>query len=434
MAGKDQMNTDSFSESTISHLTPVWSHLSDVVVSKGEGCYLYGQDGDRYLDFTSGIGVTNTGHCHPQVVKAIQEQAEKLIHGQANIVYSPAVLDLVENLMPIVPEGLDGFFFSNSGAEAVEGAVKLARQATGRPNVIVFQGSFHGRTNQTMAMTTSKTIYRAGYQPLTAGVFVAPFPNSYRYGWNEEKTVAFCLNELEFLLLSQTAPQETAAMIIEPVIGEGGYIPIPSHFLEGVRDICNRHGILLILDEIQSGFGRTGQFFALEHYEVESDILVMAKGLASGLPMSAIAAPLDLMKRWTLGAHGGTYGGNPVAAAAASATIQIILKENLLQNARERGHQLMNGLVEMQGRWPFMADIRGLGLMVGLEIGVPGRGPDKDLASRIQAKCVENKMLILTCGTFGNVIRWIPPLIVSAQQIDDSLHILEESIEELVET
>jgi 4-aminobutyrate aminotransferase len=428
------MNKESYSDTTKSHLSPVWTHLSEIVVTKGEGCYLYGQDGDRYLDFTSGIGVTNTGHCHPMVVKAIQDQAEKLIHGQANIVYSPAVLELVEKLMPIVPEGLDGFFFSNSGAEAVEGAIKLARQATGRPNVVVFQGSFHGRTNQTMAMTTSKTIYRAGYQPLTAGVFVAPFPYAYRFGWDEEKTVAFCLNELEFLLLSQTAPHETAAMIIEPVLGEGGYVPMPSRFLEGVREVCDRHGILLILDEIQSGFGRTGRFFALEHFGAKPDILVMAKGLASGLPMSAIAAPMDLMKRWTSGAHGGTYGGNPVTAAAASATIQVILEEDLLQNARERGEQLMDGLVEMQGHWPFMGDIRGLGLMVGLEIGVPGRGPDKDLAGRIQAKCVENKMLILTCGTYGNVIRWIPPLIVTRQQIDDGLTILEESINELVET
>ncbi|MGB3716758.1 MAG: aminotransferase class III-fold pyridoxal phosphate-dependent enzyme [Candidatus Promineifilaceae bacterium] len=428
------MREEGLTHPAMYHLSPVWTHLSDIVVDRAEGCYLYDRNGDQYLDFTSGIGVTNTGHCHPRVVGAIQEQAARLIHGQANIVYSPAVLDLVEKLKPVVPAGLDGFFFSNSGAEAVEGAIKLARHATGRPNVVVFQGSFHGRTNQTMAMTTSKTIYRVGYQPLTAGVFVAPFPNKHRYGWDDANTVSFCLNELEFLLLSQTAPQETAAMIIEPVLGEGGYIPLPPDFLQGVRDICDRHGILLILDEIQSGFGRSGRFFALEHYDVRPDILVMAKGLASGLPMSAIAAPLDLMKRWTIGTHGGTYGGNPVAAAAASETIQVILEEGLLQNALDRGRQLMDGLEEMQGRWPFMADIRGLGLMVGLEIGVPGRGPDQDLTSRIQAKCLEYKMLILTCGTFGNVIRWIPPLVVTEQQIEDSLVILEESIEELVET
>ncbi len=428
------MSSDGFLHSSKEHLSPVWTHLSEIVVTRAEGCYLYDKDGDRYLDFTSGIGVTNTGHCHPRVVRAIQEQAAALIHGQANIIYSPALLGLVENLQNVVPSELDGFFFSNSGAEAVEGAIKLARHATGRPNIIVFQGSFHGRTNQTMAMTTSKTVYRTGYQPLAAGIFVAPFPYSYRYGWDDEKTVSFCLNELEFLLLSQTAPQETAAMIIEPVLGEGGYIPSPPAFLEGVREICDRHGILLILDEIQSGFGRSGKFFAFEHYDVMPDILVMAKGLASGMPMSAIAAPLELMKRWKIGTHGGTYGGNPVAAAAASETIRVIIEEDLLQNTRERGRQLMDGLEEMQERWPFMADVRGLGLMVGLEIGVAGRGPDKDLAGRIQEKCIEKLMLILTCGTYGNVIRWIPPLVVTEQQISDSLTILEESIEELVET
>jgi len=415
------------------HLAPVWTHLSDIVVERGEGCYLYDSAGTAYLDFTSGIGVTNTGHCHPKVVKAIQEQAGKLLHGQANIVYSRPILELVERLRTVVPESLDGFFFSNSGAEAIEGAVKLARQATGRPNVIVFQGSFHGRTNQAMAMTTSKTVYRVGYQPLAAGIFVAPFPNVYRYGWDEQTTVDFCLNELELMLHSQTAPEETAAMIIEPVLGEGGYVPAPPAFIKGLREICNRYGILLIFDEVQTGFGRTGKFFALEHSGVVPDILVMAKGLASGMPMSAIAAPLDLMRRWKTGTHGGTYGGNPVVAAAAVATIEVITEEGLLANAEARGEQLRDALEEMQIRWPFLGDIRGWGLMVGLEIGVPGRGPDKDLAVRIQATCLDGNLLLLTCGTYGNVIRWIPPLVVSESQINEALMIMEEGIEEIFE-
>jgi 4-aminobutyrate aminotransferase len=414
-------------------LSPVWTHLTDILVERAEGCYLYDAAGSQYLDFTSGIGVTNTGHCHPKVVQAIQEQAARLIHGQANIVYSPSVLRLVEALRTVMPPSLDGLFFSNSGAEAVEGAVKLARHATGRPNVIVFQGSFHGRTNQTMAMTTSKTVYRIGYQPLAAGVFVAPFPYSYRYGWDEQATVEFCLNELDFLLHSQTDPQETAAMIIEPVLGEGGYVPAPAGFLQALRQICDRHGILLILDEVQSGFGRTGRFFALEHAGIEPDILVMAKGLASGLPMSAIAAPLALMAKWLPGTHGGTYGGNAVAAAAAAATVEVIRDEGLLANALERGRQLQDGLIEMQIRWPFLGDIRGLGLMVGLEIGVPGRGPDKDLAHRIQEQCLARNLLLLTCGTYANVIRWIPPLIVTEQQINDALLILDDALEEIFE-
>jgi 4-aminobutyrate aminotransferase len=309
----------------------------------------------------------------------------------------------------------------------------LARQATGRPNIIVFQGSFHGRTNQTMAMTTSKTVYRVAYQPLAAGIFVAPFPYAYRYGWDEQTAVDFCLNELEMMLHSQTAPEETAAMIIEPVLGEGGYIPAPPAFMKGLREICNRYGILLIFDEVQTGFGRTGKFFALEHSGVVPDILVMAKGLASGMPMSAIAAPMDLMRRWKTGTHGGTYGGNPVAAAAAVATIDVIREEGLPANAEARGQQLRDAMEEMQIRWPFMGDIRGWGLMVGLEIGVPGRGPDKDLAGRIQSQCLDANLLLLTCGTYGNVIRWIPPLVVSESQINDALLIMEEGFEEIFE-
>jgi 4-aminobutyrate aminotransferase len=416
-----------------SHLAPVWFHVTDLVVDRGAGAYVWDDKGTRYLDFTSGIGVTNTGHCHPKVVQAIQEQAARLIHGQANIVYSPSVIRLVERLLTVVPPGLDGFFFSNSGAEAVEGAVKLARHATGRPNVIVFQGSFHGRTNLTMAMTTSKTVYRVGYQPLAGGIFTAPFPYRYRYGWDEQTTVDFCLNELEFLLQCQTAPAETAAIIVEPVLGEGGYVPLPNGFLAALREICDRHGILLILDEVQSGFGRTGKFFALEHFGVVPDILVMAKGLASGMPMSGLVAPLDLMRKWLPGTHGGTYGGNPGAAAAAAATIEVIGEEGLLDNALERGRQLMDGLAELQMRWPFIGDVRGLGLMVGSEIGVPGRGPDKDLAARIQAQCLDRELILLTCGTYGNVIRWIPPLVVSEQQINDGLLIFEEAIEEIFE-
>lgn len=413
------------------YLSPVWTHLSEIAVERAEGCYMYDADGRQYLDFTSGIGVTNTGHCHPRVVRAIQEQAAKLLHGQANVVFSPSLIRLVEELRSVVPDHLDGFFFSNSGAEAVEGAVKLARQITGRTNVIVFQGSFHGRTSQTMAMTTSKTIYRVGYQPLAAGVFVAPFPYSYRYGWDEETTTDFCLNELEYLLLSQTAPRETAAVVIEPVLGEGGYVVPPARFMRGLREICDRHELLLIADEVQSGFGRTGRFFAMEHFEIQPDILIMAKGLASGMPMSGIAAPLELMRRWIPGSHGGTYGGNPVAAAAAAATVQVIRDEGLVANAANRGRQLMDGLEELQSRYPVIGEVRGLGLMVGVELSEPNsHKPFPEIAKSIQNACLERDLLLLTCGTYGNVIRWIPPLIATEQQINDGLTIFEAATAE----
>lgn len=416
------------------YLSPVWTHLSQIVVERGEGCYLYDATGNRYLDFTSGIGVTNTGHAHPRVVRAVQEQAAKLLHGQANIVYSPAVIRLAETLREVVPPSLDRFFFSNSGAEAVEGAVKLARHATGKQNIVVFQGSFHGRTNLAMALTTSKTVYRVGYQPLAAGVFVSPFPYPFYYGWDEDDTVDFCLRELEHLLKAQTAPEETAAILIEPVLGEGGYVPAPPRFLQGLREICDRHGILLIFDEIQTGFGRTGSFFCFEQSGVVPDILIMAKGLGSGIPISAIAAPQALMDKWTPGTHGGTYGGNPVAAAAAVATINVIRDEGLCENARARGEQLMTGLRELQAEFPIIGDVRGLGLMIGVEIGATGLAPQPEPAKAIQQGCLADNLLLLTCGTYANTIRWIPPLVAGESEIADALDIFGRAVARVIRT
>jgi 4-aminobutyrate aminotransferase len=413
-------------------ISPVWSRITPIVAERAEGAYVYDQDGTRYLDFTSGIGVTNTGHCHPKVVQAIQEQAAKLLHGQANIIFHPPLLELAEKLRTIVPEGLDSFFFSNSGAEAVEGAVKLARHATGRPNVIVFQGSFHGRTALTMALTTSKTIYRAGYQPLPAGAFVAPYPYAYRYGWSPEETEAFCLRELKLLLKSQTAPFETAAILVEPVLGEGGYVVPTPGFLQALRRICDEHGFLLIADEIQSGFGRTGKWFAIEHFGVAPDIMTMAKGLASGLPLSGIAARRELMERWIPGSHGGTYGGNAVACAAAVATIRVIREEGLLENVQQMGALLMGRLRELQGDFPVIGDVRGLGLMVGAEFTAADGTPATDLAKAVVQGCLKRRLLLLTCGPWDNTVRWIPPLVVTQEQIEEALAIFQDALAEAV--
>ena len=305
----------------LKNLSPVWTHLTQIQPERAEGLYIYDAEGNRYTDFTCGIGVTNTGHCHPAVVQAIKKQAEKLIFGQINIVIPSISLALAKALDEITPPAIDTFFFSNSGAEAVEASVKLARHATGKRNVIVFQGSFHGRTAQTMAMTTSKYIYRHNYQPLPAGVFVTPFPYSYYYGWDEERTTEFCMKQLDLLFHGQTTPDETAAIIIEPVLGEGGYVPAPAGFLQELRRFCSEYGILLIADEVQSGFGRTGKYFAFEYANIEPDIIVMAKGLGSGLPISGIGSRRELMEKWKPGSHGGTYGGgSAIAAAAALAT------------------------------------------------------------------------------------------------------------------
>jgi 4-aminobutyrate aminotransferase len=419
-------------ESAIPHLSPVWTHYTPIVASRGEGCYLYDQEGTAYLDFTSGIGVTNTGHCHPRVVEAIRDQAGKLLHGQANIVMHEPMLNLVNELRTILPPELDGFFFSNSGAEACEGALKLARQATGRPNIIVFQGSFHGRTIGTMSMTTSKTIYRVGYQPLMPGVIVAPFPYAYRYGWDEEKASQWCLDELELLLQTQTAPQETAAIMIESVLGEGGYVVPPKSFIKGLRNLCDQHGILLIMDEIQSGFGRTGAWFAFEHHDVIPDVITVAKGLASGLPLSGVISRMSIMEKWIPGSHGGTYGGNAVAAAAAVGTIRAIKEDHLLENARLRGNQMMTGLRHLQEEFPVIGDIRGKGLMIGTEFRDPRtKKPEKSTAKAIVHQAQDHKLLLLTCGPWDNTIRWIPPLIVGEEQIAQALAILRESLKEI---
>ena len=409
-------------------LSPVWTHLTEIVVGRAEGAYVYDIDGTPYLDFTSGIGVTNTGHCHPAVVEAIREQAGKVLHAQANIYYHPPLLQLAEALRSVMPGPLDTFFFSNSGAEAVEASIKLARQATGRTNVIVFQGSFHGRTVGTMSLTTSKTIYRTHYQPLMAGVFVAPYPYSYFYGWDEEETSAFCLREVERLLKMQTAPDETAAMIVEPVLGEGGYVVPPPDFLKGLRQICDQHGILFIADEVQSGFGRTGRFFGFEHFDIVPDIVVMAKGLASGLPLSGIAASRALMEEWLPGSHGGTYGGNALASAAAVATIAVIRKEELLSNTVAMGRRLTTGLRELQSEFSVIGDVRGLGLMVATEFDPQLPEYGKRLTKAIQKACIGNQLLLLDCGTYGNVIRWIPPLIVNEEEIDRALTIFAEAV------
>jgi 4-aminobutyrate aminotransferase len=413
---------------SMTHLSPVWTRIFPVEVDHGEGCYLVDIYGNTYLDFTCGIGVTNTGHCHPRVVEAIQKQAALLLHGQANIVYHKPMLELVEQLHPIVHPSIDGFFFTNSGAEAVEGAVKLARHATGRPNVIVFQGSFHGRTVGTMSLTTSKTVYRVGYQPLMAGVCVAPYPYAYKYGWNEAQTTDWCLGELDYLLLSQTAPQETAAILIEPVLGEGGYVVPPKEFMQGLRKLCDQHGILLIADEVQSGFGRTGRWFAHEHFEVVPDIMTVAKGIASGMPLSGVFSRLDLMKKWATGTHGGTYGGNAVCCAAAVATIKAMRDEDMPGNAQVRGKQLISRLKDVQQKYPVMGDVRGLGLMVSVEFRTPDRKPDKQLTKAVINACFERKLLLLSCGTYDNVIRWIPPLIVTEQQIEDAISIFENAL------
>jgi len=426
------MATDLYQEN-FHHMSPAWSRIFNFFADRADGSYIYTDDGRKFLDFTCGIGVTNTGHCHPKVVEAIREQAGKFIHAQANIVIHQPMLELVQELRKITPASIDSYFFANSGAEAVENAVKIARAATGRQNIIVFSGSFHGRSSGTMALTTSKTVYRTGFGPLPSGVYVSPFPYAFRLKMTEAETSEYALEQLEYLLASQTAPKDTAAILIESVLGEGGYVIPPKSFMKGLREICDRHKILLIFDEVQSGFGRTGTWFAFEHFEVEPDIITAAKGIASGLPLSGVFASTELMLRVDVGSIGGTYGGNAIACAAGTATIRAIRDENMLKNAEERGIQLMTGLRKLQEEYSQIGDVRGKGLMVGTEFVVDGRADQaKQLVKNVIRSSEEKGLLLLSCGTYDNTLRWIPPLNVTSEQINDGLKIFGDSLKEVI--
>lgn len=410
----------------MSHLAPVWFQVTDLQVASGSGCRVTTVDGDEYLDFTAGIAVTSTGHCHPRVVEAIQEQAGRFIHAQVNCYRHDLLEPLAERLAGITPAGIDTFFFANSGAEATEGSVKLAKQATGRPNVIVFQGSFHGRTHLAMAMTTSKTSYRAGHAPLPSGVHTAPFPTWVGTDLTEDQAIDEALAGLRLVLAGHTAPAETAAMIIEPVLGEGGYLPAPARFLRELRSICSEHGILFIADEVQAGFGRTGTMFTVEQAGVVPDILVMAKGIASGFPFAAIGASAELMSRWPTGSHGGTYGGNPIGCAAALATIDVLTGDGFLDNVNTRGEQLRTGLRLLAERHPSIACVRGPGLMVAMEFRDPAtREPDAERTAAVIEHCRDHgRLLLMNAGTWGNVIRFMPSLVVSEDEIAEALEAL----------
>jgi 4-aminobutyrate aminotransferase len=413
----------------MARLSPLLKQATSVIADRGEGVYLYDEEGRRYLDFTAGIGVTSTGHCHPRVVAAAQEQLAKLIHGQYTTVLHRPLLTLAGRLGEVLPDGLDSVFFANSGSEAVEAALRLARHATGRANIVVFHGSFHGRTIGAASMTTSGTRFRAGFAPLMGGVAVSPFPTAYRYGWDEQTATEFALRELDYVLATVSAPAETAAFLVEPVLGEGGYVPANTAFMEGLRERADRHGILLVFDEVQTGWGRTGRFWGHEHFGVQPDILITAKGLASGFPLSGIAAPAELMARAWPGSQGGTYGGNAVACAAAIATLDVIQAENLVENARVVGGILASGLDKVAADNPAVGDVRGLGLMLASEFVTRDGEPDPVAAQGAQQQAAQRGLLLLTCGAFGNVVRMIPALIVTEEQVEDALAIWAAAVE-----
>ena len=405
----------------MAHLSPVLTQATPVIAARGEGALIFDEQDRRYLDFTAGIGVTSTGHCHPHVVRAAQEQVGRMIHAQYTTVMHRPLMDLVDRMGEVLPAGLDRLFFTNSGSEAVEASLRLARQATGRPNIVVFHGGFHGRTVAAASLTTSGTKFRSGFAPLMAGVTVSPFPDPTHYGWSQEQATEFALDQLDYTLQTLSAPDDTAAFLVEPVLGEGGYVPASTEFLAGLRERADRHGILLVLDEVQAGYGRTGRFWGHEHYAGRPDILVTAKGLASGFPLSAIAAHAELMAKAWPGSQGGTYGANAVACAAAIATLDVIQQEDLVHNAAVRGDQLRTGLEKVAARHDAVTDVRGLGLMLGCEFRDTAGRPDAAAARAAQQAAHEHGLLLLTCGAWGQVVRFIPALVVSQEQVDEAV-------------
>jgi 4-aminobutyrate aminotransferase len=413
-------------------LSQVLKQATGVLAARGEGVLLYDEDDRRYLDFTAGIGVTSTGHCHPRVVEAAQRQVGTLIHAQYTTVMHRPLLTLVERMGGVLPAGLDRMFFANSGSEAVEAALRLSRQATGRPNVIVFHGGFHGRTVAAASLTTSGTKFRSGFSPLMAGVHVAPFPDPTHFGWPVEQATDFALAQLDYILQTLTTPADTAAFFVEPVLGEGGYVPANERFFAGLRERADRYGILLVVDEVQTGFGRTGKFWGGEHFDASPDILITAKGLASGFPLSAIAASSDLMAKAWPGSQGGTYGANVVACAAAVATLDVIRDENLVDNSAQRGRQLKEALELVADKHEAITDVRGLGLMIGNEFRDADGKPDPTTAGAAQQEAARRGLLLLTCGAWGQVVRFIPALVVTADQVDEATGIWADAVNAVV--
>jgi 4-aminobutyrate aminotransferase len=411
---------------------PAYGRVYPLVVKEGRGMVVEDVDGNLFLDFMAGIAVASTGHSHPRVVNAIEEQARKFLHICGSDFYYESMAELVEKLARLAPgTGGKKVFLTNSGTEAVEAAIKLARYHTKRHHIIAFHGSFHGRSLGSLSLTASRASHRAQFGPLLPGVHHVPFgfcrrcPMHLEYG----SCAIACVSDLEKTLFRyEVLPNEVAALFVEPVQGEGGYVVPPLEYLPMLQELCRRHGILLVADEIQSGFGRTGKMFASEHWGIEPDILCVAKGIASGMPLGAMIAREEVSS-WSRSTHGSTFGGNPVACAAALATLAVI-EDGLVANAAAVGGYLKEKLTQLQNKHAVVSDVRGLGLMIGVEFAKndPGRAPDAKLRDRVMHKCFEKGLLLLSCGE--STLRFCPPLIVQKEEADIAVAIFDTAIRE----
>lgn len=409
-------------------VSPSYPRAQPLAIDHARGCEVWDVDGNRFLDFVAGIAVCATGHAHPEVVAAIREASEKFLHISSDYWHENMVA-LAEALTAAAPFGEPAMaFFCQSGSEAVEAAIKLARYATGRPRFIGFLGGFHGRTLGSLAFTSSKYTQQAGFAPPMAGVTHVPYPDPFRPLLAGEDQGAAVLDYIRLLFARSVPPAEVAAILVEPIQGEGGYIVPPPGFLSGLRALCDEHGILLVFDEVQSGMGRTGRLFASEHEGVAPDIVTLAKGLGSGLPIGAMLARRSLMSRWKPGAHGNTFGGNPVTCAAALATLRLVQGE-LMANAAAMGARFMAGLQAVAADHPCIGHVRGRGLMIGIELIAPATGaPDPALCEAAIDRAFAKGLLLLSCGV--STIRFMPPLTVGEAEIDEALAILRASLDE----
>ncbi|HSP66904.1 MAG TPA: acetyl ornithine aminotransferase family protein [Bryobacteraceae bacterium] len=414
-------------------LSPSYTRSYPLVAERAEGAMVEDPDGNRFLDFAAGIAVVATGHCHPRVVKAIQEQASKLIHMSGTDFYYENMVVLAEKLAALVPgNGPRRVYFGNSGTEAVEAAIKLARYHSGRGQFIAFVGAFHGRTLGSLALTGSKSVQKKGFFPIMPGVHHVPYAYCYRcaYGKTPDSCAVECVKAIESELFRTTLPpEEVAAIFAEPVQGEGGYVVPPRKFFDELRRLADKHGILVIADEVQSGMGRTGKMFASEHFGLEPDVITLAKGIASGMPLGAMVARAELMN-WKPGAHASTFGGNPVAVAASLATIEL-LEQQLVDNAARVGAHLMARLRDLPQRCRIVGDVRGLGLMIGIELVRDQATKERagDLRDKLVQMCFERGLLVLGAGP--NTIRLCPPLVITNDQADFAAETIEECLQRL---
>lgn len=408
-------------------LAPVLAFDTEIRAAKAEGIWITDVDGNRWADFACGTAVTNLGHNHPAVLEAAHRQLDNLVHSGCIVRYD-SIVEAAERLRAITPPGIEKFSFANSGAEAVEASVKLAKHTTGRQGVVVFRGGFHGRTMGSVTYTTSNGRYRDGYHPLLGSVFVTPYPHPYRWGMTEDQGTDLSLNELHMMFKHVVTPKNIACFLVEPVQGEGGYYPAPARFLDTLRQMADEHGIKLLYDEVQSGFGRTAEWFASDHYDAKPDIMAIGKGIANGLPLSAFGSARETIDAWPRGAHGTTYGGNPVSTAASVAVIDTM--EGLLPQARELSKHAFERFNEMAERHSTIGDVRGLGLMIGVELVTDreSRTPDAAAFTHVEKHAFDRELIIINCGPDANVIRFIPPLITTREELDWALDLVDEGL------